>query len=524
MTPTAHFNLRDYQEECIQAVIGGLNNSPIALVQLPTGSGKTIIFAELIRRLLQTSKTFTCNIIVPKNLLILQTKEKLISFIDESLIGIYCAEYGKDIHKPIIISSVQSLVKATDMPNTKLMIIDECHWANMEEDRSHKTIYNRLLRLNKETRLLGMTATPIQHNQLMFGDDKFWDQPIYKKTIIEMTNDGYLCPMVLQSTLDKPDLSGIRTTGDDYNQKDLAEMFLSDSEKIDRQVEDALDKCTGREKVIWMCVSIKHAEAIHSRLDDATIIHSRLSNREEKIELFKTSKRHLVTVLIASEGFDYDRADCLVMMRPTRSIRLYLQAAGRVLRPHKDKKDALLLDYGNVVDSLGSIYHIKLSDIKPRIKMCIHCGMYSNQDAAQCFNCGEAFKVMCKTCMEMKPYGETCCPISKEIDALKNLTLIAHSNNKIEKVNRLEFREHVSKAGNLTLRIDYFKGLFNRVASEYYPDWKFRNLLFEVLDEYEHMTRDEFIKNHSHKVPVPYAVKLEKNGKWWNIVGCYYEE
>jgi len=518
------FSLRPYQKECIDAVMERFNTASTALVQLPTAAGKTIIFSELVKKCLQINPEFSCIIIVPKNILIIQTKKKLEQFIDGEKIGIFCAEYRKkEIGHQIILASIQSLSKISNLPLTKMMIFDEVHWANMEEDKSHKKVYKRAKFINPNLKLLGMTATPIQHGQMMFGEDKFWDKPVYKKTIRKMTDEGYLCPMIFQTTHDQINLTGVKKSGDDYNQVDLANVILSDSDKIDAQVKDALEKSKDRNKIIWMCVSIEHAEAIHARIPDSTIIHSKKKDRDDDIDFFKEFGRHLISVLVASEGFDYPEADCLVLMRPTRSVRLYIQAAGRVLRPHPSKESALLLDYGRVVENLGDIYNIKLDESKPKIKMCSGCCFYSSQGTRVCPHCGDKFMTMCSVCMMMKPYGESCCSAEAKRDQLKNTTLSAYQNISIENISTLNFKVHkAKKSGNYCLKIDYIQDLFGIIISEYYPDWKFQKLIVSTLGDYEEMTFEYFIENYSKDVPVPIAIEIDKSEEWDKITKKIY--
>lgn len=366
-------------------------------------SGKTVIFSEIIRLGKKYKKDFRALILFNREILVKQTQEKLINFIPKSSIGIYSASYySKDTDKTVTLATIQSVLRVPQFfDNINLLIIDEVHHANFLKDES---IYGRFIsKLNlKDTKVLGLTATPFRGREFIYGEDEFFKRPCFERSIPDMIQEGHLTPVVYKSSSKSetlPDLSKVKLTAGEYNNKELEEA-MTDNEKVPLQVGDALSKLKGRKKIVWACCTIKHAEMVKLELgergQDATIIHSKQSKLERTNNLcvFEYTKiRHLISITIVSEGFDFPPIDSIVCMRPTRSPTLYIQLAGRGLRLSPRKKDCLFLDYGRVVESLGFIGNVKITRNRKEIqaKICIECETIIDKTLAKCPECGYEF-------------------------------------------------------------------------------------------------------------------------------------
>ncbi|NCW70100.1 MAG: hypothetical protein EBV86_16350 [Marivivens sp.] len=136
---------------------------------------------------------------------------------------------------------------------------------------------------------------------------------------------------------------GVKTNAGDFNQKEL-NARASVEELVSAQIQDAKNRIGDRYLFpIFMGVSIEHAEMIQKELGNASIVHSKmtLEQRKKNLDDFKNQKtKYLVSVLVLSEGFDFPPSDCLVLIRPTKSHVLFVQAVGRVLRTSPGKKRA----------------------------------------------------------------------------------------------------------------------------------------------------------------------------------------
>jgi len=286
-------------------------------------------------------------------------------------------------------------------------------------------------------------------------------------------------------------LANVKKNKEDYVIGDLNSVILNQKDKIQAQVEDALARSNGHDKIVVLTTSIEHATIVYSLLEDASIVHSQQAEKERlaNFESFTNGNaRFLVSVLIVSEGFDFPPATMLWFMRPTRSTTLYIQAVGRVLRPYEGKKFGVILDYGQVVFNLGDIEDAfenackkkkKKDDVEEKERFCIHCYCYSSTDDNTCPNCGEYFKLKCNKCGAFYNKGDKC-GCNAPVDRLKNLTEEAWS----EMFDLVSFeidRSYTSKNGNPCDKITYhFTGF---TCYEYFPKgkWWAKNLFNKRL-------------------------------------------
>src|SRR6056297_1781670 len=213
-------------------------------------------------------------------------------------------------------------------------------------------------------------------------------------------------------------------------------------------------KSKDRNRVIIMCTTIEHAERVEHLLDNAHLYHSRLDKHERNFNLenWKNKGKFLVSVIAASEGFDFPSADCLVLFRPTRSPTLYEQACGRIARLHPSKKNGLILDYGGVIDSLGLPYDIQVKK-KGAVthKECKDCGAANELNTVYCNGCGRAFTHKCRGCDKVLIFGEKCC--EQVFDRYKKLTEKATTlKSRFKPLKKITLHKHTSRKGNECLK------------------------------------------------------------------------
>lgn len=449
--------LRDYQIDCINSVLRELKSSRRCLVTLSTGAGKTVIFTELTKRAeLQSRKTL---IVVQKNILIEQTNKYFKNA------SIYNASYGTKDQGNITIASIQSIINAKDLNDYDMLIIDEVHRYSINTKTSQ--IRKLIKKINNEKLIiLGFTATPFQGNAGIFGKDCFFDKIVFKKELRELT-PKYLVPVEYQAQAGstKIDLSKVKKNKGDFVESDLQRKIMENLSLIHDQINDMLKKSHDRKKVIILCAGIDHAEYVYKCLKDASILHSKRKDKKEQFDKFtKTDCKFLVSVVVASEGFDYPPADCLCMFRPTRSYVMYIQSVGRILRKYKEKEDGLFLDYGGIVENLGCVYdaykNIGKKKVKNDLKMCVNCEAYNNKSNKVCSKCSHDFYKMCQFCYEMTPMKPIECvhcnnKKKNNVNMFKNLTREAGLSNNWRKVHKVTVEDYQSKAGNACKKITY---------------------------------------------------------------------
>jgi DNA repair protein RadD len=266
--------------------------------------------------------------------------------------------------------------------------------------------------------------------------------------------DGFLVRPIAKKPDHQFDLTNIRTKMGEYVQQDL-DALAGDDEKIRLQVSDALSRLNGRNKIAWQCVSIDHCEKIKEELkrqgELAACIHSNLEKelRYGELRSFKEgSARHMTFVTILSEGYDQPSIDALVLMRPTRSSVMWVQTAGRALRPYPGKENALILDYGRITENLGPLDNPviktagkgKKQDSTPvPQKFCPSCLSYLHISIMECPDCGHEFVKEPLKKVELTP-DEQAMLLSTPC------TFIAQSYS---------VHDHLSKSGNECVYIQY---------------------------------------------------------------------
>jgi len=234
-----------------------------------------------------------------------------------------------------------------------------------------------------------------------------------------------------------------------------------------KQIADAMPRLEGRRKVLWVCVDIKHAELVRSLIpEESAIMHSKNYNNQFNEECFERGNvRHMVSVSMLAEGYDYPKIDAIAIVRPTRSPRLYVQIVGRGLRLSEGKRDCLILDYGQVIKHLGSISNPKVVESRGSNK--------------------EAMKIdirVCQNCFSSYPIELDACPDCHfeipDRDKEKNLRTKAFDGEMLSEetewdVLDVEIKQHISKNGNQCIRIDYIVENKMWPISDYLMDNKF---------------------------------------------------
>lgn len=475
--------LRDYQIKAVDAIWGAIKSGPSALMVAACGSGKTEIMMATLKKAIALKPDLKVVVLVQKLNLLDQTERRFKK--EFTSVSKYCGE-EKDLSGQIVLASIQSIEKLK-IEGLNCIVVDEAH--NLDQDDGR---YKRFIDLNQHQKLkiIGFTATPMRSDGHIYGKDKLFSNICYKRTLQEQIDSGYLVRPSLKKPLHQFDTSKLAIRNGEYAQEDVAK--LTENEDIMKaQVTDALFKLDGRKKIVWACASIKHCEMVYeelrSRAENASMIHSKMSNedRDTHTSFFQDGEgRHLVFVTIVSEGWDYPPTDAVVLLRPTRSAVLYVQTVGRALRIAEGKTDALVLDYGNVVATLGPLDNPKILGSRRTKKekeekelVCPKCFEYQFPKKQYCPKCDYKF-------YEDKPK-----------DFLKSLTTKSESNAallskevkpKVVEIQSVRFSKYISKNGNPCLRVDYEqKGFIPFSVSEYFSynhDFGYKNMQRRMID------------------------------------------
>jgi DNA repair protein RadD len=339
-------SLRGYQDDGIARIEAALASGIRAVLAVaPTGSGKTVIAAELIRRRPEENILF----LAPRRELIHQTCNKL------NDVGVHhgvilAGDKRGDSMARVQVASVDTLISRmlrrdkVKLEDVKLVLVDEAH-IGLTERRAE------LLARFPDAQIVGLTATPSRADGKAMGS--VYDELIEITTPADLTHDGFLCKARYFS-VSQPDLRGVRTTAGDYNQGDL-EGVMNRPQLVGDIVTHWLKHAGGRRTVVF-ATSIAHSVALAQEFLNAGVAAEHVDantthdDRKAIFERFSNGQTQVLSnCTLASVGFDLPELDCVVFGRPTKSVSLYIQMLGRGLRTASGKSDCLVLDHaGNV--------------------------------------------------------------------------------------------------------------------------------------------------------------------------------
>jgi len=210
--------LRNYQQEALDAMLkaerSGIKKQ---LVVLPTGAGKTVLFAHLP---IVRNDSLPMLVLAHRTELLQQAKNKIESMNPELSVGIEKAE-SKAGKADVVVASVQTLgrgnsnrIEGFEQDYFKTIIIDEAHHAAASS-------YQKILNYFNSDYVLGVTATPQRSDSVRLVDT--FDEIVYYKSIEDLINDGWLCPLIGYRVKTDTDISDVEITNGDYRQEQLAE-------------------------------------------------------------------------------------------------------------------------------------------------------------------------------------------------------------------------------------------------------------------------------------------------------------
>lgn len=330
------FELRPYQSQAFDRLREKLREGKRRLLLVsPTGSGKTVASTHIIKSAVEKGKDVL--FVAHRREILFQTNRKL----KEAGLDVNWIMSGmrKSAMAPVHLASIQTLVRR-DFPNIGLIIWDEAHHCTAPS-------YKKVIDHYHEVPQIGLTATPCRADGNGLGGI-FEDivQAAYPSELIEQ---GYLVSTkIFAPTI--PDLKGVRSRGGDYIESDLGEKM--DKPKLIGDIIPHWEKLAQGRKTIVFAVTCSHAqhilEAFTNCGHEAFYVDGETPHVERKRVFDKFEKGEngvLVNVGIATEGYDNPAISCIVLARPTKSLGLYLQMAGRALRPADGKTDMLILDH-----------------------------------------------------------------------------------------------------------------------------------------------------------------------------------
>jgi superfamily II DNA or RNA helicase len=335
--------LRPYQHQAISELRASYREGARApLLVLPTGGGKTIVMAEILRSVADRGRNGL--VLVHRRELIAQTSHKL----DLAGVahGIIAAGY-QPTNAPIQVASVQTLARrlAQLTWSPDLIVVDEAHHAVAGT-------WAAALQRWPDAYRLGVTATPVRQDGRGLGS--VFDRLILGPSVSELIAGTFLTPARIYAPPPIADLNGLKARGGDYRPEEAAERM--DRPTVTGDAISHYQRLCNHKRAIVFCCSTQHADSVNTAFNQrgvraATLLGTTPADQRDHLvrQLATGQLSVLVTVDVVSEGFDCPAAEAAILLRPTQSLGLYLQQVGRVLRPADGKDAALILDHvGNV--------------------------------------------------------------------------------------------------------------------------------------------------------------------------------
>lgn len=365
------YQLRDYQEEAVQAGLKGFASGKPFIIQAATGAGKSLMIAELTKRLGEPML-----VLCPSKEILEQNYQKMVDYGIED-VALHSASVGKKDMGKIVLATVASIHrKPKEFAHFNYCLFDEVHGFNAKNPES---MYSKLFKETGIRKVGGLTATPYRMDQKYFGDiytgcikmlnrvrkDSFFREIVYRVEMKDLIEQGYLLKPEYHTY--ETDLSQliVNTTGRDYTEESLQEWG---KRRLDQMMElvPELDK---HNRVLVFCTSVSQSETAQEKLRKVGINAQVLTaktpkkQREQMVEDFKTGKvKWMLNVATMTTGFDAPALDAVVLLRPTFSVALLVQMVGRCVRidPNNPDKTAHVYDFTDNIKKFGRVETITI--------------------------------------------------------------------------------------------------------------------------------------------------------------------
>jgi len=524
--------LRDYQQRSIDDLYAwfkaGHEGNPCMV--LPTGSGKSHIVAALCKDALQQWPETKVLMLTHVKELIAQNAEKMREHWQNAPLGIYSSSLKKkQLGEPITFAGIQSVRdKAHQLGHIDLVIIDECHLVSHKNEGGYRNLLSDLSVINPRLRVIGLTATPYRLNHGLITDKPaLFDDMLMPVTIEYLISKGFLCTLKSKMTKTKFDTSEVHKRGGEFIESELQAAVDTDDKNKD-VVSEVIRLAGDRKAWLFFCAGIDHAEHVKDMLISKGITAECVTGktpqaqRDRIIADYKAGKiRALTNANVLTTGFDYPDIDLIAMLRPTMSASLYVQMAGRGMRPKSHTDHCLVLDFSGVVETHGPITNVKPPNKKEEgkgeapVKACDECAELVAISTKVCPACGYKFPEPEEASLSLK---------------LRNDDIMGIEGSEME-VTSWNWRKHTSKAsGKDMLAVTYYGALSDIPVTEYlcithegYAGSKAYDLLFHIANKSNceniyscHEVMD--FSNVLNAANPPSIIEYTKDGKFYRVI------
>lgn len=320
-------SLRPYQAEAIDAVEKELTERERTMLVLATGAGKTIVAAELAKRDRNRRVLF----IADASELVRQAQDKIGKWCGED-VGVEMASDKAIGFERIIIATTQSMARRLNnwpRDSFDLIIVDEAH-------RNTLGGMAQAVLTHFRAKVVGITATPYRADRRKLAE--FYDSIAYEAGLDVLIPQGFLCPITVQQVPLNIDLRGVGSRAGDYKDEDLDHAITP---YLDACADLLLEYAPGRKTVAFL--PLIATSKLFSDICAAKGINAVHVDGTDRSEL-RNDWQVICNSALLTTGWDEPSVDCVLILRPTKSLVLYSQMVGRGTRIHPGKSNLLLLD------------------------------------------------------------------------------------------------------------------------------------------------------------------------------------
>lgn len=333
--------LRPYQQQARDRIHAEWENGHTrTLLVLPTGTGKTIVFASVAADQVRAGDRVL--VLAHRGELLEQAADKL----QRSTGLVSAVEKAEstclDSWFRVVVGSVQTLQRTARLERFPqdyfgTIIIDEAHHAITDG-------YRRILDYFSGAKVLGVTATPDRGDMRNLGE--VFDSLAFEYKLTDAIKEGYLCKIMAQTIPLQLDITSVTMSGGDYAVGDLGTALDPYLEQIAAEM---ARRCKSRKTVVFLPL-IKTSQKFRDLLNTygfrAAEVNGQSADRRQVLADFDAGKYNvLCNSMLLTEGWDCPSVDCVVVLRPTKVRSLYSQMVGRGTRLSPGKTDLLLLDF-----------------------------------------------------------------------------------------------------------------------------------------------------------------------------------
>jgi len=367
------------------------------LIQSPTGSGKTALTAHMLQT--AASKGMGSFFNVHRRELV---KQSMNTFSTIGLeYGVVSAGFMASAHPLVQICAIQTLAnRYHGLRRPKLIVWDECH-------HIAAGTWSKIFKEFKDSFHIGLTATPERLDGKGLADH--FQVMVKGPSVRWLIDNKYLSEYKLYAP-SKVSLTGVHTKMGDFVKSELTELY--DKPTIIGDVIHEYKNRSEGKRAVAFCCSVDHSRHVVEtfRLAGITAEHvdgeSTEEERDGAIARFRAGETKVLSnVDLFGEGFDLPAIECAILLRPTKSLGLYLQQVGRALRPSPGKTHAIILDHSGNCERHGMpcqnrewtlegrATNKKKSETTKSVKLCSKCFAAQYPGRLNCQYCNTAFEI-----------------------------------------------------------------------------------------------------------------------------------